>query len=367
MLMVASPGTGHVFPMVPLAWALRSAGHDVLLATTGDGVTVGPTAGLLTVDVAPGVDMAQVFRSTAQAMGGFGATRSTAVSREQAVALFAEVSRVMLDGTRRCARTWRPDVVIYGALQGAGAVTAAELGIPGVEHVISPAAGSGELVAAMWSRLADSEPVAPVAGIGIVPPSLAPSPSPGWAMRAVPYAGGAVVPDGVLEPPQRPRVLVTMGTVAPRMGGVGIVRELVDAVAEQPVEVLVALGSDPADLGTLPPSVHAYRWLPLTAALPQCAAVVHHGGAGTMICALAAGVPQVVVPQGADQFLNAAAVARRGCAVHAGSDPGEVRDGVRRVLAGELDAAAAEVRREIDALPAPAAVADELVELLATR
>jgi hypothetical protein len=36
-LFVAGPGVGHVFPMVPLAWALRGRGHDVLVATAGPG------------------------------------------------------------------------------------------------------------------------------------------------------------------------------------------------------------------------------------------------------------------------------------------------------------------------------------------
>ena len=57
LLMAAAPAAGHVLPMVPLAWALRSAGHDVLLTTAGGGVELAASAGLLTVAVAPGVDM----------------------------------------------------------------------------------------------------------------------------------------------------------------------------------------------------------------------------------------------------------------------------------------------------------------------
>ena len=57
VLVVASPGTGHVFPLVPVSWALRSEGHDVLVASAGDGVQRAASAGLTAVDVAPGVDM----------------------------------------------------------------------------------------------------------------------------------------------------------------------------------------------------------------------------------------------------------------------------------------------------------------------
>jgi UDP:flavonoid glycosyltransferase YjiC (YdhE family) len=62
--------------------------------------------------------------------------------------------------------------------------------------------------------------------------------------------------------------------------------------------VLIGAGNAPADL---PPTVHVvssapYRWL-----FPRMAAVVHHGGGGTVTEALLAGVPNVAVPLGADQ------------------------------------------------------------------
>ncbi len=58
------------------------------------------------------------------------------------------------------------------------------------------------------------------------------------------------------------------------------------------------------------------------ALFPRVAAVVHHGGAGTTRAAAAAGVPQVVVPQIADQFYWAERVAALGIgAAHAGSLP----------------------------------------------
>lgn len=388
VLVVTSPGTGHVFPLVPVSWALRSDGHDVLVVSAGDGVARAAAAGLAAVDVAPGVDMFEVFRSAGQAAGGWGANRTPAVARERAVELFARVSEVMLEGTEQVARRWRPDVVVHGELQGAGPVVAAQLGVPAVEHAISLAGGDGSFSAAMWSRLASGPVADPIAIIGIAPPSLVPETAPGrWTMRPVPYNGGAVIPDELLDPPSRPRILVTMGTVAPRWGGVGMVRDLVDAIAGSPpdvernqadgsagsletagpLEIVVALGSDPSELGVLPGSVQAYRWLPLSAALPTCSAVIHHGGAGTTLSALAAGVPQVVVPQGADQFLNAASVSRRGCAVTADATPASIREGLRRTLCGEFDQAVREVRDEIALLPSPATVAAGLAGHLTTQ
>jgi UDP:flavonoid glycosyltransferase YjiC (YdhE family) len=83
------------------------------------------------------------------------------------------------------------------------------------------------------------------------------------------------------------------------------------------------------------------------------------------LAALAAGVPQVILPQGADQFLNADSLATRGCALRAAAEPDELRSAVRAALSGALDGRLAQVRREIAEMPPPLAVADALVTLLA--
>ena len=59
---------------------------------------------------------------------------------------------------------------------------------------------------------------------------------------------------------------------------------------------------------TLPPTVLHVRYAPFSALLPRCAALSHHGGIGTTAQALAAGVPQLVMPMAHDQFDNAARV-----------------------------------------------------------
>ncbi|PZS40787.1 MAG: protein IroB [Pseudonocardiales bacterium] len=367
VLVAASPGTGHVFPVVPLSWALRSNGHDVLVATAGDGVQRAASAGLTAVDVAPGLDMYEVARSVGLTTGGWGPHPTPALARERAVQLFTRVSELMLAGTERVARRWRPDVVVYGELHCAGAVVAARLEVPAVEHAIGLVGDGAAFVAEIWPRLAAGPAADPVAIIRTAPPSLGSEPAAGrWIMRPVPYNGGAVVPEELLDPPTQPRVLLTMGTVAPRLGGVGMVRDLIDAVVAEPLEILVALGSDPVELGTLPDSVRAYRWLPLTAALPNCSVMIHHGGAGTTLSALAAGVAQVIVPQGADQFLNAATVSQRGCAVTADPSPAAIRAGLGRALSGEFDEAAQEVRDEIALLATPADIAARLAEHIPT-
>ena len=65
----------------------------------------------------------------------------------------------------------------------------------------------------------------------------------------------------------------------------------------------------PADL---PAGARAVRYAPFGALFPRCAAVVHHGGIGTTARALAAGVPQLVVPVAFDQPDNGRRLVRLG-------------------------------------------------------
>ena len=62
----------------------------------------------------------------------------------------------------------------------------------------------------------------------------------------------------------------------------------------------------------LPDNVMHLSYAPFSRLFPRAAAVVHHGGIGTAGRALEAGVPQLIVPSGFDQFDNAARVARGG-------------------------------------------------------
>jgi rhamnosyltransferase subunit B len=62
----------------------------------------------------------------------------------------------------------------------------------------------------------------------------------------------------------------------------------------------------------LPPGVRHCHYAPLVEVLPQCALLVHHGGVGTTARGLQAGIPQIIVALGHDQFDNAHRVKRLG-------------------------------------------------------
>ncbi|MGH9117887.1 MAG: glycosyltransferase [Acidimicrobiales bacterium] len=81
-------------------------------------------------------------------------------------------------------------------------------------------------------------------------------------------------------------------------------------------------GGDPAGLEPWPHNVHVERWWPQAEVMPLASAAVGHGGFGTTMMALAAGVPQVVVPLFAfDQRVNAERVAAVGAGVHVDGGP----------------------------------------------
>ncbi|HEY4993854.1 MAG TPA: nucleotide disphospho-sugar-binding domain-containing protein, partial [Nakamurella sp.] len=115
-----------------------------------------------------------------------------------------------------------------------------------------------------------------------------------------------------------PLVYVTFGTVAPTMPSlVPLYRAVQDAVAGMPVRVLLTVGRelDTAQLGVPPSNVRIERWVDQADVMAEAVLVVCHGGAGTTLGALAAGVPLVVFPLFADQAANAACVAHAGAGV----------------------------------------------------
>jgi UDP:flavonoid glycosyltransferase YjiC (YdhE family) len=67
-------------------------------------------------------------------------------------------------------------------------------------------------------------------------------------------------------------------------------------------------------LPALPGTVHHEAFAPFSRLLPRCAALVHHGGIGTLAQALAAGIPQLTMPMGFDQPDNTTRLLRLGVA-----------------------------------------------------
>jgi len=114
-----------------------------------------------------------------------------------------------------------------------------------------------------------------------------------------------------------------------------LMQRAADALGQLPVRGLVTTGpaADPAAIRA-PANVSVRRWVRHADVLPSCSAVLTHGGHGTVIKALAAGVPLVVAPLGRDQPDNAARVvyAGAGLRVSRKASAASLRQALGRVL-----------------------------------
>jgi UDP:flavonoid glycosyltransferase YjiC (YdhE family) len=124
------------------------------------------------------------------------------------------------------------------------------------------------------------------------------------------------------------------------MGQEGLLQRAADALGQLPVHALVTTGPavDPAVIRA-PQNVSVRRWARHADILPYCAAVVTHGGHGTVLKALAAAVPLVIAPLviaplGRDQPDNAARVihAGAGLRVRRTADIATLQRAIGRVL-----------------------------------
>ncbi|WP_169776522.1 glycosyltransferase [Amycolatopsis jejuensis] len=388
ILFATAPGYGLTLPLIPLVWAARAAGHDVLLATTSEMTDVGARAGLPVCDVFPSRDvwtdlLATVTDETADDAGQPEEYRLA----RRTPGPFGLFTATMTEGTIEAGRAFGADLIGYTSDHGAGMLAAAGLGVPGLEvgNRISWSTrdvdwraehydfGDNEIATVMRKKLGlgDARPEV-VARIDPRAPSMGGMSAgqdhaderdgmPWWPMQFVPFNGGAVVPEWALRRSERPRVAVTLGTVVPAMSGVSSLKVVLEALGGMDVEVVLAAGTaDLSELGELPGNVRSVGYLPLSVFLPGCAAIVHHGGSGSTAAPLFYGVPQLVLPSFADNPMSAERVVQRGVGLShdpATLDVTTVRTSVRRLIEEPgFRAAAAEVREEMAAQPSPAEV-----------
>jgi UDP:flavonoid glycosyltransferase YjiC (YdhE family) len=364
----------HVLPTVPLAWALRAAGHEVVYAAAHDALEV-RSAGFPVVDIVPDSDVQAMISKLVRERPdllelmtkGFGDLKAAAPG-------FAYHSSQLADATVAAAQQLAPDLIVYSQLDGAALIAAGKLGVPAVERRFGfhSTAGVAELLreymADDFARYGTDLPERMIS-LDVTPPSLvreAPEDAAGlWPMRCVPYDGGAVLPPWLIERPARPRIAVSFGTNAHQTHGFSVAERMAQAAGGIDAEFVFTLTqTEVAELGAVPANVRVSAWLPLHALLRTCAAMIHHGGAATTLTALHAGLPQLIVPFGGrDQQANAAMVRDRGAALVA--SPEQISAAVVERLLGDqaLAQAAGEVRAEIAAMPSPAVIAARLAEL----
>ncbi|WP_420122304.1 glycosyltransferase [Nakamurella sp.] len=377
ILFAAIPAFGHVFPLLPLVSACAAAGHDVRIATGDPFLERLPWPTVRAVPAGTELDgvTAEVRLRHPEAQGP-----------ELAAAMFADVTAELVAGELDpVLSARRPDLVVYEAMNVGAAMAADVHEVPAVGFSIGLATGAivamidgaaRRFRAGFWAAHDRVPPAGPglmaAAVLDPVPPSLAPPGPPPTAprlpIRSVAHRDPAgAVPAGLAGPRTRPAVYLTLGTVS--FGAVEVIRRAVDQIASLDADLFVAVGpdGDPEALGPVPGNVHLERFVDQPGVLDRVDVAVHHGGTGTVLGAAAAGVPQLILPQGADQFLNAQLIERAGLG-HALANDRQDGDAVARSVQALLDdgperAAATRVRAEIAGMPAPADVVPDLVAL----
>ncbi|MFF5229093.1 nucleotide disphospho-sugar-binding domain-containing protein [Dactylosporangium sp. NPDC000521] len=371
MLFTINPAPGHLYALVPLAWAMHLRGHDVLVAAPQSMGQQIRRAGLSHAVVGGDASFFELWPQHLR-LGG---------NDTLDLAVFAAIAERTGPDIVALARAWRPDLVVTEPVEYAAPLAATLLGIPWVLHhwglPVPGAVHRAALadIADRLLRLADTLGVAqptdaPLATVDTCPPSLRPSPEDSGVrlpMRYVPYNSASTLPEWLFAPRMRPRICVSMGTV-PIPEGVDGLTAAVEGMRDLDVEVVVS-GAGVHGIEDLPPNARRVGWLPHHVLLPTCDLFVHHGGSGSSMAALGAGRPQLVLPQMCDQFsiadrLTAAGVART--VSFADRSPAAVRAAVRSLLADSaVTRRAGRVRDEIAAMPAPPDVAATLAGLTA--
>ena len=328
VLAVTTAGEGHLGPLVPFAGACRDADHDVLVAAPAPFASSVTRAGFAHAPFAPGpeLEIAEVFR------------KLHAVSDDEANRLvITEVygrldARAALPDLIALVEGWKPDVILRESAEYASWVAALGSGTPHIEAVIG--------LSAFWRRALGwvAEPLAELcAAAGIDDDADRPRAWRSPSVSLLPASFDEPGPEGTpsisrfrshedrleASPPlpdwwaggTDPLVYVTFGSVAASMGYFpGLYREVVEVVADLPIRALLTVGSagDPASLEPLPRNVHVEAWWPQAEVMPHAAAMIGHGGFGTVLHGLASGVPMVLLPLFADQRFNAGRVATMG-------------------------------------------------------
>jgi len=165
-------------------------------------------------------------------------------------------------------------------------------------------------------------------------------------------------------------LLVTFGTV---FGGPQLLGPILRALSRAGAGLRVTLGltgsAGDFDLDLDPELVSFEQFRPFHELLDGVDLVVAHGGAGTTLGSLAEGLPLVLLPQAADQFLNADRAAAAGAAIALKPDsasPAAIVAAVRLMLDEPgYRRAARRIADQIAAMPAPDEVANELAAKLA--
>jgi UDP:flavonoid glycosyltransferase YjiC (YdhE family) len=362
VLFSTTAGTGHFGPLIPFAKACTAAGHTVAVAAPGSFADAVTGAGFrhLAVSEPPAERIAQAFAGIQQ-LSFEEANRVVLVElfgRLYAHSALSSLSTIMTD--------WRPDVVLRESGELASVVAADSAGIGQLEVAISMGLVGPGIIQLLQDPLAELSTMADLpadrgaelmlggATLTSVPQVLDDDLALGQPRPTQPKEQGRIWRFRTDRPikarlpavwggPADPLIYVSYGSVTARQPEFApIYHATLRALADLPVRVLMTTGRglDVAELEPIPPNTRVEQWWPQEAVMGEAAAAIGHGGFGTTMAALAAGVPQVVLPLFSfDQTLHAQRVAEVKAGIHLAGGLAAVAD-LPAALGSVLDDAA---------------------------
>ncbi|HEY8788110.1 MAG TPA: glycosyltransferase [Actinopolymorphaceae bacterium] len=325
LLFTFTGGSGHFLPAIPIARAAMAGGNTVAFSAQDRMLSAVEAAGFPAIS-SGGRTLADPSLR--------GPLLPVDRGHEERVIRDVFAGRTASERATRLLdvySSWRPDVIVRDEVDFGAAVAAERLGIPHASIVVLAAGGliRPDLVAEPLDALRAEHalPADPqlemlyrhLTLVPVPPTYRTPSdPLPATARHIHPAvldstpmpaqhdASSTLARDWLHERSGRPTVYFTLGTVFHQESG-DLFSRVVAGLSELDANIIVTVGReiDPAELGDQPANVRVDRFVRQEALLPHCDVVVSHAGSGSVIGALAFGVPLVLLPMGADQPLNA--------------------------------------------------------------
>jgi UDP:flavonoid glycosyltransferase YjiC (YdhE family) len=369
ILFTSTGGAGHLQPLLPYAAALVQLGHDVRVAAPISVAATLEKAGL--VHIVLDNPHGDAVKDVMGRMDAASADAAMSIAIQEV--FYGLQARAVLPGMQVAIRDWRPDLVVREASEPAGAIAAEAAGIrharvdvhnPEVEAMfIRLGAGPVDALRVRAGLPADGGAALRAEPVFTAFPGAMDSTSP----PTPPFRVRTAAPNGARpSAADVPFVYITLGTIAGRLPkSKAAFRTALAAVADLPITALLTTGPvmPVADLGPVPANVRVETFVPQAEVFPRCNAVLCHGGSGTVLGALAAGVPMVVTPLFADQPANARSVAAAGAGLSV-SDGSEasLRAALLRVLSDpDYRIRAREIAVEMAAMNSMDAAANALI------
>ncbi|QKV91022.1 activator-dependent family glycosyltransferase [Streptomyces sp. NA02950] len=403
----------HLYTMVPLAWSLVAAGHEVRVASNPALTEAIKSTGLTAVAVGKDHNLHEMLTQNRDSLENPLSDWSTPDlehhSWEQVLMKFRVSVMFAYQTYNDCmvhelvayARDWRPDLVIWDPVTYAGPVAAKVSGAAHArllwcidiysamrdvflerlaeqpeERREDPLADWLGGILARYGCALDEEDVVGQWTIDQIPASLQlPLTVDRVPVRYLPHNGPSEIPDWLSEPPARPRVVLTSGVSArAALGGTFMpLADMIGTLGEMDIDVVAAVPPEEvAALETVPANTRVVDFVPLHALLPGASVLIHHGGFGSWGTALVNAVPQFIPTMRYADWWNKAtslAEAGAGLAVHASELTAEgLRESVTRLLEEDSFTKAAErLREENLAAPTPHDLVPVLERLTAER